>query len=180
MDFVRRWRPQLQGMDLVRVSRFATFTFALLAVLWAPQIERFGSLWQYVQGCLAYVVPPVTALYLVGLFWRRANGAGASAALVVGVGAGIALFCTNVVWPLISIQFLYVAPLLFALSTVTLIVVSLATAPESAEKTDGLVWTPAFFAAESELLRPQPFWRNYRFLGGGLLLLTGIIVVAFR
>jgi SSS family solute:Na+ symporter len=180
MDFVRRWRPGLGGHDLVRVSRLVTLGLAALAVAWAPQIERFGSLWQYVQGVLAYVVPPITALYLIGLFWKRANSKGATACLLAGMAGGLGLFFANLVLHLVHVQFLYVAPILFVLCSAALVVVSLATQADPPGKTNGLLWTPAFFRAESELLAGQSLWRNYRILGLALLAVTAVVVWRFR
>ncbi|TWB26456.1 sodium:solute symporter [Nitrospirillum bahiense] len=180
MDFVRRWRPEMQGAALVRVGRMATLAMAVAAMAWAPQIEHFGSLWKYLQVVIAYTVPPVMALYLVGIFWRRANAAGAAACIAAGVLGGAALFVANTVLDVVSIHFLYVAPLLFVLCAIVLVLVSLATAPDAAEKSAGLVWTPAFFREESVRLAHEPFWRNYRVLAGLLLAATAIIVYTFR
>lgn len=180
MDFVRRWRPDLPDKALVKVSRYTTIIVALLAVGWAPQIERFGSLWQYVQGVLAYVVPPVTALYLVGLFWPRANGKGAAACLISGLACGVALFVANPILGLVHLHFLFVAPLLFVQSAAVLVAVSLATAPDGPEKSQGLTWSPAFYRAETEMLSRQPRWSNYRLLGVMLLGITAAMVWIFR
>jgi len=180
MDFVRRWRPDLPDAALVRVSRFATVLIAVLAVAWAPQIERFGSLWQYVQGLLAYVVPPVTALYLVGLFWPRANSKGAIACLVSGLACGTALFAANLIFRVIHLHFLYVAPILFVQSSAVLVAVSLLTEPDDPAKSRGLTWSPAFYRAETLQLAGLPAWANYRVLGCGLVCITAAMVFAFR
>jgi len=47
-------------------------------------IERFDSLWEYLQKVLSYIAPPVAASFLVGLFWKRANGTGSIAGLLTG------------------------------------------------------------------------------------------------
>ncbi len=180
MDFVQRWRPDLPDKALVKISRVLTIIVALLAVAWAPQIERFGSLWQYVQGVLAYVVPPVTALYLVGLFWPRANAKGAVACLLSGLACGIALFIVNPILKLIHLHFLYVAPILFLQSSAVLVAVSLFTAPDGVEKSRGLTWNPAFYRAETLVLAGLPVWANYRVLGTILIGITGAMVWTFR
>lgn len=58
---------------------------SLLATVWAPHIARFPTLWQYLQSILSYITPPVVALLLLGIFWRRANGFGATTTMAVGV-----------------------------------------------------------------------------------------------
>lgn len=181
MDFVRPRMPQASNAALVRAGRITTIVFMVLAVAWAPQIERFESLWQYLQAVLAYAVPPVCALFLVGLFWRGANATGALASIVVGLLGGAVLFYLNVIAePALGLHFLLVAPVLFVLSVVVLIAVSLATAPPPAEKVEAMLWTPAFYRDETRALAGTAWWKNYRTQSVLLLALTAAIVWAFR
>ncbi|MFZ5609789.1 MAG: sodium:solute symporter [Pseudomonadota bacterium] len=180
MDFVRRWRPDISSHGLVRVGRLTTLSFMILAILWAPQIERFGSLWQYLQAILAYAVPPIVALFLIGLFWPRANARGAVAALGAGFFSGFVMFIGNVVLGWYDLHFLYVASILFVVASGALVLGSLAAPPPPAAKIQALVWSKAFFAEESAALAGHPWYKNYRILA---LILTGLaaaLVYAFR
>jgi SSS family solute:Na+ symporter len=130
---------------------------------------------------LAYAVPPVCALFLVGLFWRGANAVGALAAIVVGLLGGAVVFYLNVLAPqTLGLHFLLVAPLLFVLSCAVLVAVSLATAPPPPEKLDAMLWTPKFYRDETAQLAGLPWWQNYRVLSVLLLALTAAIVWVFR
>jgi SSS family solute:Na+ symporter len=180
MDMVKRLAPGLSESQVVRIGRRSMAVLLLVAVLWAPQLQRFGTLWQYLQAMLAYAVPPIVALVLTGIFWRGANAAGAAATLVLGTICGIALFIANVPLHLLHLHFLYVAPLLLLIDTAILIFVSAWNrAPRSAVASE-LVWTPAYYRAETERLRSVASWRNYRIQAAGLLILTAIVVVIFR
>jgi SSS family solute:Na+ symporter len=180
MDFVTRISPGLSGANLVLVGRIATLTFMALAVIWAPQIEHFQSLWQYLQATLAYAVPPVVALFVVGMFWPGANGTGAIATLGIGTACGVVFFLSNMVFHWTNVHFLYVAPILLAISGAVLVVVSKATDTGKASPGNALVWTPAFFAGETAALRREPLWRNYRVQAFALLTVTAVIVYIFR
>jgi SSS family solute:Na+ symporter len=180
MDIIKRAAPSLSDRQVVRVGRICTAGLLLVAMLWAPQLENFRSLWQYLQSMLAYAVPPVVALFLVGLFWRGANATGAAATLLGGSACGIGLFLGNVVFHRIHLHFLYVAPLLLLVDCAILIGVSLRTQRPPPERVDALIWTRAFFHAESSGLRALPAWRNYRLQAALLLLLTACIVIVFR
>jgi solute:Na+ symporter, SSS family len=181
MDFVRPRMPQADNAALVRAGRITTIIFMVLAVAWAPQIERFESLWQYLQAVLAYAVPPVCALFLIGLFWRGANATGALASIVVGLLGGAILFYLNVLAPkTLGLHFLLVAPILFVLSALVLIAVSAATAPPPSEKVEAMLWTPKFYRDETIQLAALPWWQNYRVLSVLLLALTAAIVWVFR
>ena len=84
MDFVSKFYPNLSSQQLVRVGQISTLVLVILACAWAPQIERFPSLWEYLQVVLSFIAPPVAAAFIVGLFSRKANGTGAFASLMVG------------------------------------------------------------------------------------------------
>ncbi len=180
MDFVRRLRPDFDAHRLMRVGQVTTVVVMLLAVAWAPQIARFESLFRYLQVMLAYSVPPIVALYVVGVFWPRANARGAHWALILGSLAGLALLLVNEVWADQRIlHFLYVAPILFVISAVVLVLASLtAPAPEREEIAD-LLWSRATWAAESAELAAKPWWRNYRILSLLLIAATAWVVAAF-
>ena len=180
MDVVKRIAPRLSEAQIVRIGRRCMGGLLLVAVLWAPQLQHFATLWQYMQAMLAYAVPPIVALVLIGIFWRGANAAGAAATLVLGTASGIALFVANVPLHLLHLNFLYVAPLLLLIDSGILIVVSSWRPGAASAMASALVWTPAHYREETERLRSVAPWRNYRVQALGLLLLTAVIVFIFR
>lgn len=178
MDFIRRWRPGISSRGLMKTGRWVTGVFMILAALWAPQIENFPSLFKYLQMVLSYSVPPIVAIYLAGMFWRGANATGAWTAVVAGTAAGAVLFVINVFLGWTDWHFLYVAPVVFAVSLVTLVLASRGGAGPRPEQLE-LVWTPAFYHQETQSLRALPWWANYRWLSLGLLALTAALVFKF-
>ena len=180
MDFIRRARPGLTSHQLMRVGQAATFVFMLLAVLWAPQIENFGSLFKYLQRILAYAVPPVVTMFLAGMFWRRANASGAIATIVTGLTGGAVLFVLNEITGTLSIHFLYIAPLLFVGCSIAMVIASLRSEPPSAETVSSMTWSPAFFREESVQLRQLAWYQNYRVLSAILASVFVILLWTFR
>ena len=96
MDFIQKAKPDMTSKQLVRTGQIATLFLVVLAAAWAPQIERFGSLFQYLQLVLAFICPPVVAVFVLGLFWKRASANGAFAALMTGFTIAIFLLFSNV------------------------------------------------------------------------------------
>jgi len=144
MDFVQKYNPKISSQSLVRVGQITTLVLVFLAALWAPQIEKFGSLWEYLQKVLSYIAPPVAATFLVGLFWKRANGNGSFAGLITGFFTALIMVIAAVTvtkanangvapasWAtfLNDIHFLHFTTYLFILCSLVVIVVSLITAP---------------------------------------------------
>jgi solute:Na+ symporter, SSS family len=179
MDFVQPSRPDLSQHQLMRVGQLVTFLFMVLSVLWAPQIENFGSLFKYLQKVLSYTVPPVLALFLFGFFSRRANASGAKATLLLGTLTGAILFTLIEVLEAFHLHFLYVAPLLFLVSSLIMVIASrLSPAPEPGV-IEANVWNANDFRSETLALQATPFYANYRYLSIALLALTALVVVNF-
>ncbi|MBO6575937.1 MAG: sodium:solute symporter [Rhodothermales bacterium] len=186
IDFVKKLRPETPDARLVRVGQIATIVVMVLGVLWAPQIARFENLWDYLQEVLAYISPPIVACFLIGIFWKRANGTGAFAGLLFGFFVGMPAFAFRVMTRLdmnpiieVTMPFLYVAPLLFLACSAVIIVVSLMTAPPSAEAQE-LVWTTDVYRQDTEALKGVAWYKNYRILSVMLLVLTLAVVFWFR
>jgi SSS family solute:Na+ symporter len=180
MDIIKRSLPGLSDARLVRIGKFSTSAFLVFAVLWSARVASFGSLWQYLQAVLAYAVPPIVALFGVGLFWRGANAAGAWATLLVGTACGFGLFLTNVVFGITHLHFLYVAPLLLVIDVAVLAIASYAMRRAGGPNIDALMFTSAALREDSRQLEDVPLWRNYRFQALLLLALTACIVWMFR
>ncbi|MEO0881950.1 MAG: sodium:solute symporter [Pseudomonadota bacterium] len=180
MDFVRPANPQLSSEQLMRIGRFVMVGFLIFAVIWAPVISNFRSIFSYIQNMFSYAVPPVVALFLVGTFWSRANASGGFACVVTGLALGIAGFIVIEVLGWVSLHFLYMAPLLFVACVMAIIAGSLATAPPPKDAVEAYIWSPSVFADETSELAAKPIWQNYRYQAIALLLLTTAIVIMFR
>ncbi len=178
MDFVSKKKPNLSSEQLMKVGRGFTALFMILAALWAPQIENFASLFKYLQKVLSYAIPPVVALFMIGIFWKKANGNSAFITLVGGLAVGFLTFLAVEVFEWFHLHFLYIAVLLFIVSLIILFVSSLIVTP-SGNEDETLLWTPSIFRKETEELAKQPWYLNYRYYSVVLLLLTGALVISF-
>ncbi|NRB65402.1 MAG: sodium/solute symporter [Saprospiraceae bacterium] len=183
MDFTRSLRPDMTSKQLVRAGQITTLILVVLASAWVPFIERVSdSLWSYLQLVISYTAPPAVSTFLLGLFWKRANGTGSIASLLFGFFFALTLLLSQIFgWfpALNNIHFLGMATLLFIMCLVVHITVSLATAPSPPEKIADYTYKKEMFAQESKELKELPWYKNYRILAILLLLLTAIIVGSF-
>jgi SSS family solute:Na+ symporter len=178
MDFIKKRRPGASPRALVRIGRFVTAACMVFAIAWSPVIIGFDTLWSYLQTTLAYVAPPALALFILGVFWPRANGDGALAGLAAGHAAAL-VFLVLSITDVLTFQFLYLPPILLAISMAVMAVVSLRGAPPPREQTDALTWSPAFWRAETARLDGVPAWKNYRVQSAVLVALTALVVALF-
>ncbi len=180
MDVIKQLKPHMSDAQVVRIGRVTTAALLLVAVAWAPQLQLFPSLWQYLQAVLAYAVPPIVALFLVGMFWRGANADGAAATMLVGSLAGLALFMINVVFRWTHFHFLYAAPILTALDAAILVAVSSRHPAPPAAAGAVTLWKLDLDPTEQLRVRGVPAWQDYRYQAVALLALTAVLVIAFR
>lgn len=183
MDFVSKLNPSLGSKQLVRVGQVATVVLVLLAAFWTQYIEQISdSLWEYLQLVLGFIAPPVVAVFLIGLFWKRGNGHGAFAALMAGlvfsvfvIVAGIYDFAPAIT----EIHYLHKAPLLMLACMAVHVIVSSMTPAPSKEVVDSLTWNVGLYRAETKELKGLPWYKNYRVLAVILLVITAIVVGIF-
>ena len=182
MDFILKLKPNLSSKNLVKSGQVATIILVMLAAAWAPQIEKFSSLWEYLQLVLGFIAPPVVSVFLLGLFWKRGNANGAFASLLGGLILSIILILSKINhwFPAINdIHFLHTAPLLLLACLVIHICFSLLSSPPSQEKIENMTWTKAIFDSETQELNALVWYKNYRNLAALLLLITALIVGYF-
>ncbi len=151
-DVYKKLNPTAAEKRLVAVGRLFTVFMVILGILWVPFISYLSSeVYIYLQSVQAYVSPPIAAVFLMGVFWPRANRHGAIAALGAGAILGTIRFVLELnrtsalaqagfIKPLVEMNFLHFAVVLFVLSTILLIAVSLATQPEPLTRLRGLTF----------------------------------------
>ncbi len=180
MDFIRRIKPDLSEMGLVRTGQITTVVIMAISIAWAPQIIHFeDTLWQYLQAILCYFVPPIAAVFIAGLFIRRVNKVGAGTGLVFGTASSFGLFFAVEVFHAVPLHFLVAAVVIFVISFVSLLIGSLAAPAQDVNLIRPLMFEKAVWQAETAHLKTVRWYQNYRYLSVALLILTGAIVAWF-
>ena len=188
-DVYRKWRPTASEARLVFVGRVTTVILVFLGLAWIPFMKYVSPhLYIYLQSVQAYIAPPIAAVFLLGLLSPRLNGKGALAALWTGFVIGFArlllelgkakLTSGSLWYWLASINFLHFAALLFALCSLILILVSMATPPPPAVRVADLTLQTV---APSELVAVSPPERRIEIGLSVLLAATiGVLWIVFR
>ena len=153
MDLYRPRRPKASERELVYVGRIVTVVMVVVAILYVPFLQKLGGskLFLYLQTIQGYISPPIAAVFLLGMFWKRLNGRGALASLYVGFVIGVVRFTLEVGmnnrgWhfgpfePLIAMNFLHFAIVMFAVCVAVLVGVSLASPAQTDQELLGLTF----------------------------------------
>lgn len=151
VDIYKKLRPDTPEAKLLGVGRIATTIVVILGIAWIPVMANIsGVLYEYLQSVQSYIAPPITAVFLLGIFSKRINSKGAMATLVSGlVVAAIRLVLelsrnsldpNGLFYAIGSMNFLSFAAWFFLFSVVVCIAVSLATPAPALEKIQGLTF----------------------------------------
>ncbi len=185
-DVYRKLRPQASEKQLVFVGKISTVALVGLGLLWIPFMKHISSqVYVYLQSVQAYISPPIAAVFLVGLFWRRVNSQGAIASLLTGLVLGASRLVLELtkgslegalLW-YASINFLHFAILLFAICTAVLVLVSLLTPAQGDAKLAGLTFATAAAGREQDAVAASdPVWRRRDFWLSVLLVVCVLLV----
>lgn len=131
LDFYAKRARNDDQAHLVRVGRIAAAVAVLLAILSArPLLGSFDQAFQYIQEYTGFFTPGIVVIFVLGLFWKRANEAGALAAAVSSFVLSIVL---KLAWP--ALPFIDRVGLVFLAALALAAVVSLIT-PRQKEGSD--------------------------------------------
>lgn len=182
-DFVARFRPRTSMKWQIRSGQIGLVVVMLAGVLCAPLIERFDTIWDYLQIVTGYLSVPFAVAGLLGIFSRRINRQGALAGIAAGVIAGGFLFAeSQFEWALFTspylASFLHRIFLAAVLSAGTMIVVSRVTPPPPREVTEGAF---SLFGGGGEAMRPSSagWYADYRLWATLLFVLVTALWVVF-
>lgn len=151
VDIYKKLKPNTPEPKLVQIGRIATFIVVILGILWIPIMANIsGVLYEYLQKVQAYISPPITAVFLLGIFFTRINAQGAYVTLLAGFLIGGSRIFLELIQnsltegsflhTLATINFLTFGAYFFLICVLIAIAVSLATPPQSAKKLAGLTF----------------------------------------
>jgi SSS family solute:Na+ symporter len=167
MDIYQKIRPQTSEKNLVRVGRMATAIVVISGILWIPLMKHIsGELYHYLQSVQAYIAPPIAAVFLLGIFWKRINARGALTALIWGFVLGMLRLVAELnksylagwLYSFANLNFLYFAIFLFLVCIAAMIIVSLLTDMPVFSKIQGLTYATT---VSEDKAKSRASW-NYR------------------
>jgi len=155
IDIYKKLKPEKSERELLRIGKVATGIIVVLGIIWIPIMERIGGgvMYQYLQNVQSYIAPPVTAVFLLGIIWKRVNAKAAIVTLSTGLLLLILRLSSEIyyqpniaagidpggaLYAFATINFAHMAIFMFLFSIAMCIGVSLATAPPDYKRIAGL------------------------------------------
>ncbi len=148
VDIVKRMRPRTSDASQVRVARISAAAVMVLAMLWSTQGGRYSSIFEAINAIASHLAPPITTVFLFGVFWRRGTKEASLAALTLGFLLGAAAFVLDlpvfgtekVITGAWGIPFMMQAWWSFCICSACYVGVSLLTPPPAREQVEVLTW----------------------------------------
>ena len=176
-DLFKRHKPALTDPQLVRIGKITTIVGTVLAIVCSPLFGHYTTIFEGINKLISYVAPPITAVFLLGVFWKKASGRAAFITLIAGSLLGGGAFYVD--WAgLYRGDFMLIAFLLLCACLAIMIVSSLLLPEPLPESARALVWEDW-----REPLRGDPHGRglgNYRFATAAVLVVFVVLYLAFR
>ncbi|MBK1878975.1 sodium:solute symporter [Pelagicoccus mobilis] len=104
IDIVKRIKPDTDDKKLVSIGRGTVAVVLLLAIAWSTQGERFGGIFEGINQMIAVLAPPISTVFIWGIFWKRGTSAASFWTLIGGFALGAVVFCLD--FPAVSGLFL--------------------------------------------------------------------------
>ncbi|MGI9430238.1 MAG: sodium:solute symporter family transporter, partial [Bythopirellula sp.] len=189
VDIVQHFRPQTSDRQQVRGGRITAIVVMLLAMAWSTQGDKFGSIFEAINKMPAqFLAPPITVVFLWGVFWPRGTKEAALTTLILGFVLGFVVFLIDlpafgeVQWITdadqgLGIGFMMQAVWGFVIWSAIYVIVSWATPPPTAEQVETTTWPNPL---EVIFHGPSRGWADPRTISGVLLAVMGVFYFIFN
>lgn len=155
IDIYKKLRPNDSEKKLLNIGKIATSVIVVLGIIWIPIMEKIGGgvMYQYLQNVQSYIAPPVTAVFLLGIIWKRVTSDAAITTLICGlillflrlgteiyfqkeITSGIEV--SGIAFAFATINFAHMAIFMFIFSVFLCVGVSMASAVPDYARIEGL------------------------------------------
>jgi SSS family solute:Na+ symporter len=185
MDFYKRLvNEDATQATLVRLGRMVTAVILLLAIVLGVVLTTFEiSLFVYIQELFTFFAPPFSAVFLLGVLWRRVNGTAAFTTVIVGFafGIGVKILVQTGGAPDVLVPYANQGLFNWLICMLLCTLISLATAPPPPEQvTDDLTfnWQTMNLGGGLNFREGAPWYTGVPFWSGlSILLMFGFVLL---
>jgi SSS family solute:Na+ symporter len=178
-DLWKRFQPETSEAQLVRIGRVATLLSFVVGIALVPLLDRYGSIFVGLNDVISHLAPPITCVFLLGIFWPGASARSAKWTMWIGSATGASVYAAKVVhrWQpdsfswvpeaLYRTPFMMMAFYLFVGCLALQIVLTKFLPKEASTDPERLYWSQPFEALRTPSL---PGLVSYRSIAAGVFL----------
>lgn len=180
-DIYKRYYPEVSDQKLVKVGKIAAGLALVFSLALMPLLNSYESIFNGLNDVIAHIAPPITCVFLLGIFWSKASATSAKLTLWIGSAMGAIVFAVNKLFPdtvIGHIPFMMMAFYLFCICVLLQVTFTFVfPAPQPVPGVRVLYWR-----SPGEPLQ-SPGWKgigNYKILAVGLLVVMVVLFWWFR
>lgn len=180
-DLYKRIKPHTPDQKLVAVGRWSAGLALLLSIGLLPLLNQYQSLFEGINDVIAHIAPPITCVFLVGVFWKKASPKSAQLTLWLGSLLGAAVFAVNKLagskTVIGQIPFMMMAFYLFCTCVLMQVVFSYVYPGQPSRQSERLYWKTPW---EPLQVKGWSGIGNYKTLSALLILIMAVLYWFFR
>lgn len=179
-DMYKRYRPAASDKQLVFIGKTSAGIALIFSLALLPLLNRYESIFGGINDVIAHISPPITCVFLLGVFWKGASATSAKLTLWIGSALGVAMFAIGKLYPdtfIGHVPFMMMAFYLFCACVAMQISFSWIYPAEHNEESLQLYWKSPWEPLHGAALKGIG---NYKVLSALLLLIIGILYYVFR
>ncbi|WP_439697883.1 sodium:solute symporter [Mucilaginibacter sp. AW1-7] len=142
-DIYKRYKPEATDKKLVSIGKIAAGVALVLSLMLLPLLNNYESIFNGLNDIIAHIAPPITCVFLLGVFWEKASAVSAKYTLWIGSAIGVVVFVIGKVYPasaIGSIPFMMMAFYLFVVCLCLQVVLSYMYPVQHTKESATLYW----------------------------------------
>jgi SSS family solute:Na+ symporter len=179
-DIYQRYRPIASDKQLVLVGKISAGVALVFSLALLPLLNRYESIFSGINDVIAHIAPPITCVFLLGIFWKGASAMSARLTLWMGSALGVVAFAISKLYPdtfIGHIPFMMMAFYLFCVCMVMQISFSYLYPVQHNAESSELYWKSPWEPLRGAALKGIG---NYKVLSALLLLIISVLYYVFR
>ncbi|WP_158797587.1 sodium:solute symporter [Pedobacter sp. L105] len=179
-DIYRRRKPEATDKQLVNAGKIAAAISLVFSLLLLPLLNNYESIFNGLNDIIAHIAPPITCVFLLGVFWSKASALSARYTLYIGSATGLVTFIAGKVFPasfIGQIPFMMIAFYLFCFCVFIQVTFSYIYPVQHTAESARLYWKTPLEALQSK------GWKglgNYKLLSALLIIIMSALFWFFR
>jgi SSS family solute:Na+ symporter len=179
-DVYKRYRPKASDTSLINAGKITAGISLAVSLALLPLLNHYESIFNGLNDIIAHIAPPISCVFLTGIFWGKASAISAKYTLWIGSVLGVTVFAAGKLYPgtvIGRVPFMMMAFYLFCTCFIIQVLVSYLFPAQHTEESTRLFWKSPW-----EPLR-SPSWSglgDYKILSVLLTLIMAVLFWIFR